>query len=407
MANELAALVEVAADAVDRLGITPVQTMHQAIARRVFANTPGSAPTHAIHDRIATATYAAVRGAVATAARAGAAAARTTVGEGEVRSVSRSAAGRLAMGVLNGVSGDRLAAMGNDLAVAMAVRSRGADVECTAAALRSAFPAATPRIVVFLHGLAETEQWWARRERVAAQAGEGEATPVVPPFGIRLEHDCGFTPVYVRYNTGLRVRDNGRHLAALLDSLVAAWPEPVEELVLVGHSMGGLVVRAACHGGTQSGQLWPQLVGNLVTLGAPHHGAPGEKAIHLAARALRMVPESTPFADILDLRSAGIRDMRFGPGNTVPLLAHCRHTFITATVTRDPHHPAGWLLGDLLVRTESAAGRRRERTIPVPPDSVVHLGGLTHFDLLDHPAVYDVLRSVIAPPHRLGAKPAP
>jgi pimeloyl-ACP methyl ester carboxylesterase len=223
------------------------------------------------------------------------------------------------------------------------------------------------------------------------------------------------TPVYVRYNTGLHVSESGRALAALLDALVASWPEPVEELVLVGHSMGGLVVRSACHAGAERGHRWPALVCNVVTLGTPHHGAPLEKAMHAAAWVLRALPESTPFADILDLRSAGIRDMRYGSlheddwrdedrrallgdnRRDVPLMPHCRYTFITATVTRDAGHPVGWLLGDLLVRTESAGGRCRQHTIPVAPESVVHIGGVTHFDLLAHPAVYEVLLSVLRP----------
>lgn len=234
------------------------------------------------------------------------------------------------------------------------------------------------------------------------------------PFGARLRADCGLTPVYVRYNTGLHVSENGRTLALLLDELVSSWPVPVERLVLVGHSMGGLVVRSACHIGTEDGHAWPRMVRDLVTLGSPHHGAPLAKAIHLAAWLLRRVPEASAFADILDLRSAGIRDMRFGAlhdddwrdedrrmlvGDTrrvVPLHAACRHTFITATLSPVADHPVGWALGDLLVRTDSAGGRCREHTIPVPPDCVVHLGGLTHFDLLDHPAVYEVLRGVLA-----------
>ena len=394
MANELVALAEVAADAVDRLAITPAQTLHAAIARRAFGSTPASATSRVIHDGVSMAAYSSLRVAVVGAAGLLGAASRAVAAGVEVRPLSRSPRGRFLVGVLNGVSGDRLAAAGSALAIEMSVRSDGADVPCTREALRSAFPGATPRLVVFLHGLAETEEWWLRR-RVDA---DGVARR---PFGARLRDDAGLTPVYLRYNTGLHVGESGAALAAVLDALCAAWPVDVEELVLVGHSMGGLVVRAACHRAAAAGHAWPQLAGSLVTLGSPHHGAPGEKAIHLAARALRMVPESTPFADILDLRSAGIRDMRFGAldeaRNDVPLLPGCRHTFITATVTRDEAHPLGWLLGDLLVRTESAGGRCRERTIPLPPESVVHLGGLTHFDLLDHDAVYDVLRGVVSP----------
>ncbi len=404
MANELAALAEVAADAVDRLTLTPAQTLHGAIARRVFASTPGSAPSRAIHDGISTAVYTLARGAITGGARLAGQAVRNA--GGDVRPLSRSPRGRLLIGALNGFTGDRLVEMGNDLAVSMSLRHRGDDLRCRPDELRRAFPEATPRVVVFLHGLAETEEWWLRR-RVDARGRRGR------PFGERLRRDAGLTPVYLRYNTGLHVSDNGRALSRLLDSMVAAWPVPVEELVLVGHSMGGLVVRSACHVGAEDGRSWTQRVRNVVTLGTPHHGAPLAKAVHLAAWMLRAVPEASPLADILDLRSAGIRDLRFGSlheddwrdedrralvGDSrreVPLLPGCRYTFITATLSRQQAHPLGWLVGDLLVRTESAGGRCRQRTIPVGEECIVHVGGLSHFDLLDHPMAYEILRGVL------------
>ncbi len=54
-------------------------------------------------------------------------------------------------------------------------------------------------------------------------------------------------------NTGLHISDNGRRLAELLDRLDGCWPVPVEEILLVGHSMGGLINRSACHYGMEDG----------------------------------------------------------------------------------------------------------------------------------------------------------
>jgi len=405
MANELVGLAEVAAEAVDRLAITPVQTMHTAIARRAFGNTPGSAPARLIHDGIATAVYSGMRGAARGAAGLAAVAARSSA-SADVRPLSRSPRGRFLVGALNGVTGDRLEETGNDLAIGMAVRVDGDDVVCGADQLRRAFADATPRAVVFLHGLAETEEWWLRRRSDA----RGRR---LRPFGERLRADAGLTPVYLRYNTGRHVSENGWSLAVLLERLVEAWPVPLQELVLIGHSMGGLVIRSACHLGAESGHSWPQRVRDVVTLGTPHHGAPLAKAIHTAAWALRALPEATPLADILDLRSNGIRDMRFGAAHDddwrdedrrallgdnrrhLPLMPHARYTFITATLTRDPQHLLGRVAGDLMVRSESSRGHCRQHTVQLEPGSVVHLGGLTHFDLLDHPAVYEVLRSTL------------
>ena len=198
-------------------------------------------------------------------------------------------------------------------------------------------------------------------------------------------------------------------LATLLESLVGAWPVRVRRLILIGHSMGGLVIRSASHASSLAGHRWPAVAIHVVTLGTPHHGAPLAKAAHAAAWAFRAVPETEPIAYLLDSRSAGIRDLRLGalheddwrdeqPGSfddrrrDIPLLPHCKYTFITATVTTNPSHPVGFALGDLLVRTESASGRSRKRIVPVPPQSVRNVGGLSHFDLLDQLAFVGVHR---------------
>jgi triacylglycerol esterase/lipase EstA (alpha/beta hydrolase family) len=63
-------------------------------------------------------------------------------------------------------------------------------------------------------------------------------------------------PCTVRYNTGLHISQNGRALAEQLEELVQAWPVPVEEICIVGYSMGGLVARSALHYGAQAKHSW-------------------------------------------------------------------------------------------------------------------------------------------------------
>lgn len=409
MANELSALLEVAGDAVDRLAITPAQSLHRAVARRVFASVgPFGAPTRVVHDGISTVAYSAVRIAVSATTTAAAAAVRAAAG-GELRPLSASSRGRHTVSAINALVGDVLEERGSDLAIEMSLRKAARDIPVTRAALRRAFPQATGRVAVFLHGLAENEEWWlrgsARRRGVESRS-----------FGARLRADLGITPIDIRYNTGLHVSENGRMLDDLLEQLTLHWPVEVADLALVGHSMGGLVARSAYHAArrAQPRRTWHRRLGNVVTLGSPHTGAPVEKALHAAAWALRRVPEAAPLGEVLDIRSAGIRDLRHGylladewstedPARliddrriAVPLLKGCTHTFITATITRDPKHPLGWIAGDLLVRSDSAAGRHRKTSIPVPVESVVHLGPLTHFDLLDHPVVYTHVRAALA-----------
>ena len=252
--------------------------------------------------------------------------------------------------------------------------------------IAGSFPDGMPRIAVFVHGLFETEFAWGRDS-----------------YGERLARDPGFTPLYVRYNTGRRVSENGASLAALLDELLAGWPVEIEQIALIGHSMGGLVARSACH----YGGGWTRHVRHVVSLGTPHAGAPLEEAVHVAAAALHALPESRPLARLLRRRSGGIRDLRRGSlvdadwrdrdpdalraaaCEEVPLLDGARHCFVAATVTADPHHPLGRLLGDWLVLEPSASARAQER---------FHLGGAHHLALLDHPRVYEQLKRWLASP---------
>jgi len=210
------------------------------------------------------------------------------------------------------------------------------------------------------------------------------------------------------------VSENGHDLAGLLDDLIAAWPEQVDELLLVGHSVGGLVIRSACHYGRQESAAWADRVRHVFYLGSPHLGAPLARAAGFAGWALGKVAETRPFVTLVNGSSPGIKDLRHGyvladdwadcdqdscvrdhRGDT-PLLAGANHYTISATVTADPGHPLGAVAGDLLVQSASAHGRRgAHQRIPFPVGSRRGLGGMHHFDLLNHPAVWAAIRDLL------------
>jgi pimeloyl-ACP methyl ester carboxylesterase len=247
-------------------------------------------------------------------------------------------------------------------------------------ALAAAYPDATGEVVVFLHGLGESDDSWSR----PAAGLEGG-------YADRLSVEGRWTPVLLRANTGLPIADNGAALAGLLDDLVANWPVPVRRIALVGHSMGGLVIRAACAVVTDAPTQWNRLVTDVVTLGTPHLGAPLERTVHAGARLLGLLPESAPIGRILEYRSVGILDLRGGLAPDVRHLPHARYRLVAATLAASRRHPVSEVLGDLLVRYPSAVGRPR-RGRPLFPDAdVLHVRG-GHFDLLNHPEVDAALR---------------
>jgi pimeloyl-ACP methyl ester carboxylesterase len=210
----------------------------------------------------------------------------------------------------------------------------------------------------------------------------------------------------VRYNSGLHISENGREIAALLERVVQSWPVPVSELALVGHSMGGLVARSACHHGSEGSHAWAALVRHVISLGTPHLGAPLEQGVHVASAALATLPETRMLASFLRRRSSGIRDLRYGSlvdedwhgrdpdalraaaCREVPLLACAKHCFVSATITSSPQHPLGRLLGDTLVLVPSASGRGRTRRIPFEAQYGHHVAPAHHLALLNHPEVY-------------------
>jgi pimeloyl-ACP methyl ester carboxylesterase len=382
---EVRAVGELAGQAFAGTG-TLIRDVHTAIARRAFeAVGPGGASARTIHDGVSSAVYGGVRVALEAVPRATAAAVATRAAT-EAPSLAASPRGALALALLNGYAGDALAARGSELALDMTLRHRGADLDLGTVT--------GERLAVFVHGLGETDAAWRMR-----------ATADQPGYGALLQRELGYTPLQLRYNTGRHISDNGRELAALLEGLHDAWPNPIDEIAIVGHSMGGLVARSACHYGHAEGHRWTQAVRHVVCLGSPHLGAPLEKGINALGWALANLPETRPLARAVNARSAGIKDLRFGACieedwcdcdpdelltdrcHDVPCLPGATFHFIAATLSRGGGDPLGTVFGDLLVRVPSASGAGRRRRVPFADGR--RLGGLTHFDLLNHPAVYE------------------
>jgi pimeloyl-ACP methyl ester carboxylesterase len=376
-----------------------IRDMHLGIAERAFRGVgPTARPVQIIHDALSSRAYDAVGSGARQLGRAADAAIESS-GVGQDVSLSSTRQGSAVIGALNGLIGDRLERTGSELHQEASVRLDGEAVALDAVSLAAAFPGATGRLVVFVHGLMGTEFYW---DWGGARPGD--------TYGARLSCDLGCTPVYIRYNTGRHISENGRSVAALVEQLVRAWPVEVHELGLVGHSMGGLVARSACHQASEGGHNWTERVRHVVSLGTPHLGAPLANGAHLAAEALHALPETRMLGALLRRRSAGIRDLRHGslvdedwrgrdPNalraaacKEAPLLEGATHCFVSATITRDPRHPLGRLLGDTMVLTSSATGRGRTRRVPFEDEHGQHVSPAHHLALLNHPEVYERLR---------------
>ncbi|HRH00106.1 MAG TPA: hypothetical protein PLR99_27860, partial [Polyangiaceae bacterium] len=303
----------------------------------------------------------------------------------------------LAIAVLNGAVGDTLARRDNGLATTLGLVHDGREVPLEPDALRVVLGAssAPATLAVFVHGLMCTETIWSFPD------GSGD-------YGSRLQRDVGALPLRLRYNSGLPIPDNGVALDAWLSGLVAASPRPIAELVLVGYSMGGLVVRAACHTASVGEHAWLRLVRRCFYVGTPHRGAPLERAGRLLTRVLGAIPEPTTrlVGELADLRSAGLKDLgdadlrheeRAQPkpavrlsdaAHPVPLLPELHHTLLAGSLSTEPWLAA--LFGDALVPVPSGtfAG---SGDAPLPPEDVVVFPGMSHVALAHDARVYDAL----------------
>ena len=335
-----------------------VQEMHEIMAGNTFDHllgVPGlSMPTRlaqTIHDAISHGVYAAVR--------------------------------------QGGAVGDALTVAANPLAVQMSLHARGVPLEmlpATLAPLRS-------RVCVFIHGMACDEGSWGPRTSAWAGSAWEHALPAdqAARYGDLLEHEPLLPPVsavYLRYNTGLPIEANAQQLAALLGDLLRTAPQ-VRELVLVGHSMGGLVARRALAIAASEGMPWAACAATVICLGSPHQGA-GLAGLGDIAGAVLMASDVT--------RSPGrIGDARSDPppqASPVPLRLVYATLGDAADAAASPGGAfMGKLFGDGLVHAASAADDGLTGDV-----QRVEIAGLGHMRLLSDPRVYALIRRWLGAP---------
>lgn len=377
--------------------------VHRAVAKRLFdlAGAPAT-PVKVMHDGISALAYGSTWLGVRFIPAALGLAAEAAMNPA-APSLYDDPRGRFALGALNGFWGDRLATQRPALATQMKVRVHGGALRRVPAnVVHDLGDTATGKVVVFVHGLCETDLSWSFR----AERTWGHRTVT---YGSLLRDDLGWTPLYVDFNSGLHISANGSELAEQLDEFVRLWPVPVTEITIVGHSLGGLVARSAAHQAAESGMQWVTMLRHIVGLGAPHLGAPLERAVNKGTRSMAKLPETRPFATWLNRRSVGIKDLRHGAlveadwldadpedcvdnCTEVAFLADVAYYSVSATLSRTP---AGRLpfLGDLLVDHASATGRGPRRTLSFDVERTLHVGGKHHFHLLGDKVIYEHLRN--------------
>lgn len=295
-----------------------------------------------------------------------------------------------ALAVLNGVLGDHLHRSGNPLALPMTLVHQGqvlaldSDLALEGGRGKRIAKGKTRPVLLCIHGLCMHDGHWSR---------DGH------DHGTAIANALDWTPLYLRYNSGLSIVANGIALAEQLQALLRRWPQM--QLHVLTHSMGGLVMRSAIHHADAS-QQWPDRLRSICFLGTPHAGAPLERAGHRLDRLLEISPYSAPFVRLGAARSEGITDLRHGRIADGPRDAHALPTSLPAfTIAATLGQRAGSLkdrmLGDGLVPLASALGKHRDIDLAIPPQRRRIIASTGHIELLSSPAVLKQLLSWLAP----------
>lgn len=309
------------------------------------------------------------------------------------------------LAALNGVLGDHLAASANPLAIPMRLRRDGVPLQA------DSVPADSSKIAVLVHGLCMNDRQWARSRSAPDAPYEADSSTDAGADAAELARELGYRVLHLHYNSGRHISHNGRDFSDLLQASIAHCPQ-VDELVLIGHSMGGLVSRSACHYAALAGHDWLPKLRSMVFLGTPHHGAALERGGNGLDLLLGASPYTAPFARLCKIRSAGITDLRYGNvrdedwhgqdrfaragdrRQPLALPSHVRCFAVAASTGKQPGDVGDRVFGDGLVSVESALGRHPDPGMALSiPESRQWVGyGINHLQLLHHPAVYAQMR---------------
>ena len=367
-------------------GVTDlVEAMHAAIARPDLG-VRGAAPDRT--TGITGLVYRSIRGVTGLTGNVldAVLAQRLSGSDDERRSPPREAV----LAALNGVLGDHLAATGNPLALPMRLHHAGEPLlVLRTEVLADAVTGHGSKLLVLVHGLCMNDLQWTR---------DGH------DHGAMLADALGYTPLYLHYNSGLSIAGNGRQFAEQLETVQQQWPVPIDEIAIIGHSMGGLIARSACRQAERLDHAWLKTLRHLVCMGSPHQGAPLERGGNWIDLVLGATPFAAPLARVGKIRSAGITDLRHGdpldahPGGSdrhgvTPLPKGVRCYAIAATTGQQRGDLQDRWIGDGLVPVASALGHHPDpkRALSFPKSRQWVAYETNHLELLNDPAVADRL----------------
>ena len=301
------------------------------------------------------------------------------------------------LSVLNGVIGDYLEEKENPLKIDMQFRYQSKAIQIDSESLKETYPKINGKILLMIHGSCMSDIQWNHKNH-----NHGEA----------LSEELDKTPIYLNYNSGKHISTNGKDLNKNLQKLVKNWPVPVEEIVIIAHSMGGLLTRSALYYADQNNNKWRKHLKRVVFLGTPHHGSHLERIGNYMDLLLESLPYLKPFARLGKIRSAGVTDLRYGnlvdedwqhsgrferkgdQRKHIQLPNKIEFFAVAATIGKETAGSTR-IFGDNLVEVKSALGQHKKtaKNLNFKEENTWIVYENNHLELLSNPKILDKLKT--------------
>jgi pimeloyl-ACP methyl ester carboxylesterase len=301
------------------------------------------------------------------------------------------------LSVLNGVIGDYLEEKENPLKITMQFRYQSKTLAIDPKSIKAAYPKVNGKILLMIHGSCMNDLQWTRKDH---------------NHGKIIATELNKTPIYLKYNSGLHISSNGKNLNNLLEELVKNWPVPIEEIVIIAHSMGGLVSRSALYYGEKNQKKWTKHVKKIVFLGTPHHGSYVERTGNYLDLILESIHYAKPFARLGKIRSAGVTDLRYGnlidedwkddhrfeikndKRRNIQLSKQIEFYTIAAVIGNETTSLSTQILGDTLVDVKSALGQHKnpDKNLNFKKENIWISYDSNHLDLISNPKILNKIK---------------
>ena len=255
----------------------------------------------------------------------------------------------------------------------------------------------TDKIVLMIHGSSMNHLQWSKKNYNYAN---------------NLK-EIGYQPIYLYYNTGLHISENGKLLSEIMEKFSKNLKKTTE-IVIISHSMGGLISRSACYYAQKSKYSWINSLKKIIFIGVPHHGAILERSGNFVTNLMDINPYIAPFSRLGKLRSAGITDLRYGSilesdrkgvnrfeciedrRTPVPLPKDIKY-YAIATIIGKTSNEMNNTIGDGLVTVNSALGFSKDSkyNLEIPEDHKKVLNNINHLGQLHNSDIYKLIKQFI------------